>query len=115
MITALFLNKPPISLSLWMVGEKEKSNLKEGKSVWFQRMGVGSASAGDLPKFVVLILGTVPFGRSAGGFGRKNRTSKQNSDQPAEYTTSSISFSFPFSLVYLFLHNLEKVNRPVIL
>jgi hypothetical protein len=50
---------------------KEKSNLKEGKSFWLQRMGVGSASPGDFPKFVVPILGTVPFRWSAGGFGKK--------------------------------------------
>ena len=102
--SGLFKQTSPVYLFfLWIVGERVKSNLNEGKSFWFQRMG---NPPGVLPKFVVRILGTVPFCWSAEGF-EQNHTSKRNSDQPAEYTTNSILFSFPSSLVLSFLHNLE--------
>lgn len=68
-------------------------------------MGEVSASPGAFPKFVFPVLGTVPFRYSAEGF-QQSRTSKQNSDQPAEYSTNPISFSSPSSPI--FWHNLRS-------
>jgi hypothetical protein len=69
-------------------------------------MEEGSAFPGTLPKFVFPVLGTVPFRWSAERF-QQNRTSKQNSDQPAEYTNQLYIIFFSVISLLSFLHNLE--------
>jgi hypothetical protein len=97
---SLFKQTP--NLSFFMDGRgKGKVEFERRKELWLQKMGEGSASPGTLPKFVFPVLGTVPFRWSAERF-QQNSTSKQNSDQPAEYTNQLYIIFFPSSLFYLF-------------